>query len=202
MPGRVSGRVSGRSPVSGAVLRLRAVYEGWARMLVATVRLPDGSEATREIEDHGEAVAVLPYDPARRVALLVRQFRAPVRHVGEVGDLLEAPAGLRDEPDAEVAARREALEEVGLRLGPLESVCTAWTMPGISTERMALYLAPYAAADRVAAGGGLAEESESVTVVELPLAELARLADAGALADLKTLALVQTLRLRRPDLFG
>jgi nudix-type nucleoside diphosphatase (YffH/AdpP family) len=187
--------------VSGAVLGLRAVYEGWARMLVATVRLPDGSEATREIEDHGEAVAVLPYDPDRRVALLVRQFRAPVRQVGEADDLLEAPAGLRDEPDGQAAARREVLEEVGVRLRDLEPVCTAWSMPGLSTERIGLYLSPFAAADRVAAGGGLAEERESITVVEVALAELARLADAGALPDLKTLALVQTLRLRRPDLF-
>ena len=78
---------------------------------------------------------------------------------------------------------------------------TAWSMPGISTERMALYLAPFSAADRVSAGGGLATEHESISVAEVPLAELARLADAGHLADLKTLALVQTLRLRRPDLF-
>ena len=186
---------------------VRGAHDGWARLLVADVLLPDGSRATREIEDHGEAVGVLPYDPARRVALLVRQFRAPVRHVlgetsGEADDLIEVPAGLRDEPDAEAAARREVLEEVGLRLGDLEPVCTAWSMPGISTERMALYLAPYGAADRVAAGGGLAAERESITVVELPLAELARRADAGALTDLKTLALVQTLRLRRPDLFS
>lgn len=187
--------------MTGRVTGVRVVHDGWAKLLLADVELPDGSAATREIEDHGEAVAVLPYDPERRVALLVRQFRAPVRHAGEMDDLLEAPAGLRDEPDAEAAARREVLEEVGVRLGALDPVCTAWTMPGISTERMSLYLAPFAAADRVAAGGGLVEERESITVVEVPLAELARLADSGGLADLKTLALVQTLRLRKPDLF-
>jgi len=33
------------------------------------------------------------------------------------------------------------------------------------------------------------------------LNELARLADSGKLADIKTLVLVQTLRLRRPELF-
>jgi hypothetical protein len=33
------------------------------------------------------------------------------------------------------------------------------------------------------------------------LKELARLADAGKLVDIKTLLLLQTLRLRRPELF-
>jgi hypothetical protein len=35
----------------------------------------------------------------------------------------------------------------------------------------------------------------------LGLNELARLADTGKLVDIKTLVLVQTLRLRRPELF-
>jgi hypothetical protein len=39
-------------------------------------------------------------------------------------------------------------------------------------------------------------------VVETSLAELGRMAERGELADLKTLALVQALRLRRPELFG
>jgi hypothetical protein len=74
-------------------------------------------------------------------------------------------------------------------------------MPGISTERMALYLAPYGQDDRVGAGGGV-DHDEDITVVELPLRELAALVDAGGLGDMKALALVQTLRVRRPDLFA
>ena len=37
---------------------------------------------------------------------------------------------------------------------------------------------------------------------ELPLADLAAMADAGTLTELKLFALVQTLRLRRPELFA
>ena len=48
---------------------------------------------------------------------------------------------------------------------------------------------------------GIVDEDEDITAVELKLAELAALADTGKLADIKTLVLVQTLRLRRPDLF-
>ncbi|MEH3144487.1 MAG: NUDIX hydrolase [Methylobacterium frigidaeris] len=181
---------------------LRLVHDGWARYAVADVVLPDGSAATREIEDHGRAVAVLPYHPERRTALMVRQFRAPVCLASGLPSLLEAPAGRLDEDDPEACARREAHEEVGLRLGPLEPAGWAWTMPGISTERIDYYLAPYGDGDRVADGGGLASESEQITVVELPLAEVAAMAGRGEITDLKTLFLLQTLRLRRPDLFA
>src|SRR5215831_8090804 len=54
------------------------VHDGWGQFLIATVRLADGQCVTREIEHHGDAVAVLAYDPSRRTALLVRQLRAPM----------------------------------------------------------------------------------------------------------------------------
>ena len=40
-----------------------------------------------------------------------------------------------------------------------------------------------------------------MTPVEVPLADLARMADTGQLIDMKTMLLVQTLRLRQPALF-
>jgi nudix-type nucleoside diphosphatase (YffH/AdpP family) len=188
--------------VTPAITALDLRHDRWARMFVATVRLPDGTAIPRDIEDHGQAVAVLPYDGERRVALLVRQFRAPPFHAAGEAAMLEAPAGRLDESDPAACARREAMEEVGLRLGELEPVLVTWTMPAVSTERAHLFLAPYRAADRVAAGGGLASEHEGIAVVEAPLAELAAMADNGALAELKLFALVQTLRLRRPELFA
>jgi nudix-type nucleoside diphosphatase (YffH/AdpP family) len=108
---------------------------------------------------------------------------------------------LDDGTDAPTTARREAMEEAGLRLGELELVAYAWPSPGMLTERLSLFLAPYRAADRVGAGGGVAEEHEEIEVVEMPLGELAALVDRGEIYDMKTLILVQTLRLRRPDLF-
>lgn len=183
------------------ILRVRSIHDGWARFVIAKVRLPDGQEITREIVDHGRAVCVLPYDPERRAALLVRQFRAPPLFAGDSAEMLEAPAGLLEEDSPDDCARREALEEVGVRLGALEPVATVWSMPGLSTERMSLFLAPYAAADRVAAGGGVAGEHENITVVETPLAELAAMAARGDLVDMKTLLLLLALKDRRPELF-
>src|SRR5262245_35600186 len=119
-------------------------HDGWSKYRIVTVRLADGKTLRREVEDHGAAVAVLPYDAERRVAVLIRQFRVPVfLTTGEV-DLFEAVAGVVEpREDPADCARRETLEEAGLRIEALEYVTTAWTMPGISTERMALYLAPY-----------------------------------------------------------
>lgn len=185
-----------------AITGVETLHDGWTQILRATVRYPDGRLVRREMEHHGAAVGVLPYDPDRRVAMLISQIRAPPLHVANEAAVLEAPAGLLDEGDPEAGARREAMEETGVRLGALEPVALVWTMPGISTERMHLFLAPYGESDRVAAGGGVSSENEAIEVVELPLADLARRADGGGLSDLKTLLLVQTLRLRRPDLFS
>lgn len=187
--------------MSHQIVDVKTLHEGWGRLLALRIRLADGQVMKREVEDHGSAVCVLPYDPERRVAMLVRQFRAPVFHAAGEPDLLEAPAGMLDEDDPVDCARREALEEVGLTLRSLEPAGAVWTMPGISTEYMHLYLAPYGRGDRTTDGGGLADENEHITVVEMPLSELAALADRGQLSDLKTLAVLQTLRLRRPHLF-
>lgn len=184
------------------IIELERRHQGWSSFYVAKVRTPDGHEIKREIEDHGVAAGVLPFDPGRRVATLVRQFRAPPFHAAGIAAVLECPAGMLDGDEPEVGIRREALEEVGLRLQELERVGTLWSLPGISTERIHLFLAAYSPEDRLGTGGGLEDEHEDIEVEELPLADLAAMADDGRLDDMKTLVLVQTLRLRRPELFG
>src|SRR3954452_5272385 len=149
-------------------------HRGWATFLVATIKLPDGHIITRVIEDHGNAVCVLPYDPIRRVAILVKQLRAPALYAAKQTDFLEALAGRVDDgEDAESSARRETVEEAGLRMHALEPVAKAWAMPGVSTEQMHLYLGEYSQADRIGAGGGVEGEHENIEVIELPLAKLA-----------------------------
>lgn len=176
-------------------------YSGWGRYLVGTFRMKDGRTIKREIEDHGDAVAVLAYDPVRRKAMLVRQFRAPIFYATGQEDTLEVIAGGLDGDDPEVCVRREAMEEAGLRLGALEPVVAAMNMPGVSTARLHMYLATYGVGDIVHSGGGLKEEDEEITVVEMDLAELVNLIEGGGLVDIATTCLVQTLRIRHPELF-
>jgi len=193
-----------------SVIDRRVAYKGFTRLEVLDVdqvtRAGVVMRIRREIETHGAGAAVLAYDPQLRRAILVRQLRVAVGEIlPQSAYLLEVIAGLVDHPDggAMLAARREAMEEAGLRLGAMTEVAAPFSTPGISTERLALFLAEVDLShDRVTAGGGLAEEHEDIEVVDIPLAELARMADAGEILDLKTFALIQTLRLRRPDLFG
>jgi nudix-type nucleoside diphosphatase (YffH/AdpP family) len=182
------------------ILQTRTVHAGWTKLLIAKVQLPDGHAIEREIEDHGEAIAVLPYHPARKTAVLVRQPRVPLLYSANHPQTLEAVAGIIEEKDPGETVHREVMEEAKLKLDSVERVFTAWTMPGISTERMHFYLAVYSGEPRPEIAGGT-DEDENTLAVEIELAELARMADADELPDTKTLLLLQTLRLRRPDLF-
>lgn len=188
--------------VPGAKARIverECVYEGWTTLTRVQLRMPDQAIVERHIEHHGSGIAVLPYDAERRTAILVSMPRAAVLDAGQA-DLLEVIAGGLDGEAAEVCARREALEEAGVRLGRLEPVGHVWAMPTISTEQVSLFLAPYASSDLVEAGGGSQEEHESIEVHEMDLALLYEMMFAGGLRDMKTLALVQSLFLSKPEL--
>jgi len=183
------------------VLARETVYRGYLGVERLQVRLADGAEVWLEVESHGEAAVVLPYDADRRCALVARLFRIAVFETTREVVLEEACAGMIGNEDAETAARREALEELGVRLQSLELIGRFWSSPGVSTERHSLFLAPYSASDRVGPGGGVADEHEGITVAERSLAELAADADQQRIADGKLLTLILALRLRRPELF-
>src|SRR5262249_19975088 len=181
------------------IIRTRTAHAGWSKLLVATIRLPDGSTIEREIEEHGAAVCVLPYNAARRTATLVRQFRAAVLFAAKEGETLEAIAGILEESDPAAGARREAMEEAGLTLTTLERVCTGWTMPGLSTERMHFYLAPYGGEARADRRGGVASEHEEIVAGEIGPRGILTMGGQGGPAHGETLLLVPALPPRPAD---
>jgi len=184
------------------LLAREVVYAGYLSVERLKLQLADGATVWREVERHGDAAVVLPYDAQRRCALTVRLFRAPVFDVCGDASVDEACAGMIEDEDAEVAARREAYEEMGVTLGDLELVARVWSSPGVSTERMSLFLAPYASSDRKGSGGGVQGEHEGITVCERPLADLAAAVDQPRFSDAKLVTLVLALQLRRPELFA
>ena len=183
------------------IIESKEIYAGWIRLLLTTLRLDDCKRLSREIIVHGRASAVLPYDPERRVVMLVKLLRAPILFATGAQDHIEAPAGMVDGGSPRETATREAMEETGLCLTALEHVGSAWSSPGISTEKIDLYLAPYAKGDRVCAGGGLASEDENITVVEMPISEFWASLERLEISDLKTLTLALALRWKHPGLF-
>jgi 8-oxo-dGDP phosphatase len=101
------------------------------------VRMPDGDVASREVLEHPGAVAIVALDPRLQV-LMIRQYRHPVGRL-----LWEVPAGLRDvagEP-LRVTAERELLEEAGYRASQWQVLTDFFSSPGISTERVRIFLA-------------------------------------------------------------
>ena len=182
------------------IIARHLVYDGWYKFFRLEMRMPDGKVVERHLLDNGSAVAVLPYDPARRVAMLITQPRAAVIEAA-APPLLEVIAGNIDGQPIEAQTRTEALEEAGLRLGELEPVANIWPIPPVSTERVQLFLAKYCAADRVGPGGGAAHEDEHISVYEIGLDTLWDMVSQGSLVDAKTLVCAQALMLRHPELF-
>ncbi|MFB6831480.1 NUDIX domain-containing protein [Streptomyces hydrogenans] len=153
----------------------------------------------RETYDRGNGAAVLPYDRERGRVLLTRQFRYPA-YVNDHPDgmLVEVAAGLLDGDAPLAAVRREAAEELGVTLGPVAHVLDAYMSPGSVTERLHFYAAPYTAADRTGAGGGLASEGEDIEVLEVPFAEALAMTRDGRIVDGKTILLLQWAALDGP----
>ena len=176
---------------------------GWhvLRRTTFEQRRRDGSWTTeqRETYDRGNGATLLPYDVDRGTVLLTRQFRYPAYVNGSPdGMLVEAAAGLLDEQDAESAVRREAEEELGIRLGEVARLFDLFMSPGSVTERVAFFAAPYTPADRVSDGGGVADEGEDIEVLELGIDEALAMVDDGRIADGKTIVLLQWAVLRGP----
>ena len=152
-----------------------------------------------ETYDRGNGATILLYDAERRTVLLTRQFRYPV-YVNDHPDgmLLETAAGLLDADDPETAIRREAIEETGHRVGEVTHVFDAFMSPGSVTERLHFYAAPYDAGTREHEGGGLVEEGENITLVELDIDEALDQIERGGIIDAKTIMLLQWAVLRGP----
>lgn len=158
------------------------------------IKKKDGRVETqhREIYEHGDAVAVLLYNKARKTVLLTRQFRLASFLKGiESGNLIEACAGMLDGDTPEAAALKEVKEETGYELSSVQKAFEAFTSPGAFTEKIHFFVAEYADENKVGEGGGLAEEGEEVEVLEMDFDQAYSLIVSGGVQDAKTIMLLQ-----------
>jgi len=148
---------------------------------------------SREVYDRGNGATLLPYDLARRTVLLTRQFRYPAYVNGYDGLLIEAAAGLLDDASPEDRIRAEVEEEVGYRLREVRKIFECFMSPGSVTEKLHFFVAEYDASMRVGAGGGVADEGEGeeIEVLEPTIDEAMAMIASGAIADAKTIMLLQ-----------
>jgi nudix-type nucleoside diphosphatase (YffH/AdpP family) len=177
------------------IKNVRLLSDNWTPLKETTFdyRRTNGEWQTqkREIYERDAAAALLPYNRARRMVVLVRQFRLSVFIRGYDDLLIEAAAGVLDEASPEDRIRAEAEEETGYRLHDVHKVFEAFMSPGAVTEKMHFFVAEYEPEMRVSDGGGLADEGEDIEVLELPIDEaLAMIAD-GRIIDAKTIMLLQ-----------
>lgn len=131
------------------------------RVRTGRVRLEDGTEAYREIVEHGGGVGIVPVLDDK--VLLVRQFRAAIN-----AEILEIPAGRLEPGDTpEQRAHTELEEECGYRAGRLVHVASCYCSPGFTNERDEIYLA----FDLTKTGQRL-EFDERVEIVQVSIAKL------------------------------
>lgn len=160
----------------------------------------DGSwqPQTREVYDRGNGATIGLYNRAKGTVILTRQFRIPAFVNEHHGYLIEAAAGLLDDASPEERIRLEAEEETGYRVRSVRKLFEAFMSPGSVTERVHFFVGEYQPEDRVAEGGGLAEEGEDIEVLELPFAEALTMVDDGRIMDGKTIILLQYLKTLMP----
>ncbi len=150
---------------------------------------------TREIHDHGNSVTILPVDKDRQKAILIGQWRIPAWVNNYKQRLWEAPAGLLEEnEDPADCAIREALEETGYKVSDPRLISSAFTSPGLVTERAYIYLADYSQETQQHTNLGLKEEGEDIELREFSFDELFDMVDKGELHDAVTIIAVYALR--------
>jgi ADP-ribose pyrophosphatase len=137
---------------------------------------PDGFEIKRAIVQHGGSAVMMPIDDRRRV-LLVRQYRLPARRF-----TWELPAGRIDEGETALqAAKRELVEEAGLRAKKWAKLAEFYPSPGFLAEKMTIYTAR-----ELTQGEATPMEDERIQTKWYTASELDKLIGSGKIIDAKT----------------
>ena len=179
----VETKVDGEAVFDGKLLHVRR----------DTVRLPDGTLATREYIVHPGAVLIVPVLPDGRL-VIVRQFRYPLDRI-----LIEFPAGKLDPGEAPLAtAQRELREEAGYIAASWQRLGRVHSVVSYSTEEIELLVAT----DLTHVGAQL-DAGEFLEVGTMSVEEMLAALDHDEITDAKTVAaLLLYVRRRRAPADG
>lgn len=146
----------------------------------------------REVYDRGNGATILLYNKAAGTVILTSQFRMPTYLNGNTdGYMIECCAGLLDKDNPEDCIKRETEEETGYKITSVQKAFEAYMSPGSVTEILYCFTAEYTKEMKVSEGGGIAEETENIEVLELPFTQALNMIKTGEIKDAKTIMLLQ-----------
>ena len=117
-------------------VKSKIIYRGAVLDLSVDTYRTNGNTFLRETIQHPPSVVILPILPDNRV-MLIRQFRHAVGRF-----IYEITAGTTEPGEPSLrCAKRELGEETGYSASRWQRICRFYPAPGISTERMELYVA-------------------------------------------------------------
>lgn len=154
----------------------------------------DGTWETqyREAYDRGNGAGILLYNQKKRTVILTKQFRMPTYVNGnEDGMMIEVCAGLLDGDNPEDCIRKETEEETGYKIGDVIKVLETYMSPGSVTEILYLFIGAYEEKMKVSEGGGAADETENIEVMEYSFETAIKMIASGEIKDAKTILLLQ-----------
>jgi len=179
---------SGHYSMRRLTLRHRRFAGGWSEPII------------REVFERGDAVAVLPYEPAGDNLVLVEQFRPGAMRGDASPWMLELVAGVVEpgERDEEVA-HREAMEEAGCDIAELVPIATVFPSAGACSEQVRLYCGRV---NTAAIGGhlGLEEEGEDILVHSVPRRDALQMLADNRIPNGHTLIALQWLQIHGDSL--
>lgn len=150
----------------------------------------------REVYDRGDGAAILLFNKEKQTLILTKQFRLPSYVNGNKdGMMIEVCAGLLDNDDPLTCIVKEAEEETGYGISNPKKVFEIYSTPGAVSEKIHYFIAEYTSEMQISGGGGLAEETEDIEVLELPIKEAYQMVLNGEIKDAKTIILIQHLLL-------
>ena len=150
----------------------------------------------REAYDRGNGAAILLYNKVKKTVVLTQQFRMPTYVNGNLdGMMIEACAGLLEKGNAEETIKMEVEEETGYQIDRVEKVFEAYMSPGSVTEILHFFIGHYEDAMKVSEGGGAADETENIEVLEMGFEKALDMVKTGEIKDAKTIMLLQYAQL-------
>lgn len=154
------------------------IYDGKVLGLrVDTVELPNMKYSKREIVEYPGAVAIVAITEDKEV-LLVKQYRKPIEKF-----LVEIPAGrLEVNEEPRETAKRELKEETGYEVGKLEYLFEFYPSPGITTEKIHIFLAT-----DLIKGERCLDESEHIENISIAFEDVLTKIKRGEISDGKTI---------------